>query len=181
MKKNKNALLLVGMLILFCVNLGFAQGSAIPIYNESQYSQPNLSKSLSLFVKLEDATIVRSTNGVRKTFYTWNSGAYNDSRFAQGDFRWSKLLPSDQWIMRLDSATWALEVRMNIQGNDSKNIAINYVSFNVPEVKTESKRYGWMTDTSYEAGGYFDRGGYIFRMEIYEQRQNFKYKRITSK
>lgn len=181
MKKTKNAMLITGILILFCVNLSNAQSTAIPIYNQPQYSPVNFSKSLSLFVKLKDATIVHSNSGGRHTFYTWNSGAYNDPRFAEGNYRWSKLLPSDQWIMRLDSATWALEVRMNIQGDDGKNIAINYVSFSVPEVKTESKEYSWMTDTSYEAGGFFDRGGYIFRMNIYEQRQNFKFMRITSK
>ena len=91
---------------------------------------------------------------------------------------WCTLLTDDQTIIKMDSATWELFVKVTMLGDDDKKINISYHSFDVPEVNTESKRYRWMTNASCEAGGKFYRKGYRFEMKFYEQPQDFRFKRI---
>lgn len=80
----------------------------------------------------------------------------------------------------MDSATWELYVNVTMLGDDNKKININYHSFDNPVVKTDSKKYGWMTNASCEAGGEFYRKGYLFDMKFYEQPQDFRFKRNPS-
>ena len=178
MKTLKNVLL-CSLLLFICIFQAYAQEPGIPDYKQLGVPKfPELTKSLSLFVKLKDATIIRDLNGSGNTYYTWNSGLYNNSRFTRRPILNSNLLTNDQWVMKLDSATWNLEVKMNVTADDDSNIAINYFSFEVPEVKTESVKYGFMNEGAYEAGGYFTRGGYVFQITFYEYPQEFKYIRI---
>jgi len=143
-------------------------------------NSPGLYKRFSLFVKIKDATIVREIDS-KHTWYTWKKALQDEiiPGQAQGH-KWSTLLTDDQTIIKMDSATWELYVKVTMQGDDGEKINISYHSFDVPEVMTESKKFGWMNNASCEAGGSFYRDGYMFVMKFYEQRQGFRFRRLPA-
>jgi hypothetical protein len=164
--KNPKITLLLSCFLFFCC--------IISVKSQDRYLD------LSLFVKQADAIIVHDTIGGHHTWYTWKKALQDEiiPGQAQGHM-WCTLLTNDQTIIKLDSATWELFVKVTMLGDDGEKINISYHSFDVPIVNTDSNKYDWMKDTSYEAGGYFLRGGYSFRIKVYEQRQDFRFKRIT--
>lgn len=178
------------ILILLCAtHFVNAQGTnfEINIPNNSDFydaieksKASNLYKRFSLFVKMEDAVINRE-NGGKRTWYSWNKALLNETIPGQAKgHMWCTLLTDDQTIIKMDSATWELYVNVTMLGDDNKKININYHSFDNPVVKTDSKKYGWMTNASCEAGGEFYRKGYLFDMKFYEQPQDFRFKRNPS-
>jgi hypothetical protein len=175
------------ILILLCTTKFVnAQGSTIEFnvqnnsdfYNLKEIKASNLNKSFSLFVKIKDATIVREIDS-KHTWYTWKKALLNEIIPGQAKgHMWCTLLTDDQTIIKMDSATWELYVKVTMLGDDKKKINMNYHSFDIPEINTDSKRYGWMTNASCEAGGSFYRDGYMFEIRFFEQQQDFRFRRI---
>jgi len=137
-------------------------------------------RRFSLFVKIKDATIVREIDR-KHTWYIWKNALLNETipGQAQGHM-WCTLLTDDQPIIKMDSATWELFVKVTMLGDDGEKINISYHSFDVPNVMTESKKFGWMNNASCEAGGSFYRDGYMFDMKFFEQPQDFRFRRIPA-
>ncbi len=170
--------LIVFILILLCSTI-FIGGKKIE-QTQIDPNNPGLYKRFSLFVKIEDATIVREIVS-KQTWYTWKTALQDEIIPGQNQgYKWCTLLTDDQTIIKMDSATWELYVKVTMLGNDGEKINISYHNFDIPEVNTQSKRYGWMTNASCEAGGKFHRNGYMFDMKFYEQPQYFRFRRIPA-
>lgn len=138
-------------------------------------------REFSLFVKLDEATVVHEKTGILHTWYIWEKALLNETKPGKFQRRyWCKFPDDVKTIIKLDSATWELNVKTTLLGDDGEKITISYHSFDIPVVVTESKKFGWMTYASCEAGGYFYENGYKFDMKFYEQRQDFRFKRITA-
>ncbi len=169
---------IVLILILLCSTI-FISGKKIE-QSQIDPNYPGLDKRFSLFVKMDDAIIERENAG-KRTWYTWKKALLNETIPGQAQgYKWCTLVTDDQTIMKMDSATWELDVNVTIIGDDGEKNNISYHSFEIPEVKTESKKYGWMTNASCEAGGKFYRNGYMFDMSFFEQPQNFRFRRIPA-